>query len=269
MDPSSSFQDVLRCNLCDTSVPPLYCQLCDKTLCKACAGDHLLDDTKEHKVVPIKQKWSPRKPMCPKHTSKLCDLYCKHCDNHICALCISSGKHDHHKKVDIIDRGIEELKSALNMLKLSIYPKYEKAASDIKIKIDDVKKNSKKMKRIINENGQICHQEIDNVIKKFLSIIEERESEQLDNLREKESNLNLRINEISQNIMNLEKIVDSKDVCLASEYKTRLPEISQLPRQICFNVIFPIFNVNKIDKKQLYDLFGSMSHGFLETELFD
>ena len=69
-------------------------------LCKICAGEHLLDATKEHKIIPIKQKWNPIKYLCPKvkHTRKLCDLLCKTCDNPICALCNLSSEHDQHIK---------------------------------------------------------------------------------------------------------------------------------------------------------------------------
>ena len=84
-----SFQDVLRCNVCDTPVPPLCCQQCDKNLCKTCAGYHLLDDTKEHKVVPIKPKLVPNKPYVSETLAKHCGLYCKHCDNSICVMCFS------------------------------------------------------------------------------------------------------------------------------------------------------------------------------------
>ncbi|XP_078320177.1 uncharacterized protein LOC111115191 [Crassostrea virginica] len=50
MDSQKSAQDVLRCNLCETPVPPLFCDLCHINLCRSCAGDHLLDESKEHKV---------------------------------------------------------------------------------------------------------------------------------------------------------------------------------------------------------------------------
>lgn len=265
MDPSSSSQDVLRCNLCDTPVPPLYCQLCDINLCKTCAGDHLLDDTKEHKVVPIKQKWNPTNPMCPNHTSKHCDLYCKHCGTPICALCVTSGEHDQHKKIDIFERKIETLEIELNELKLSIYHKYEKTALDITTKKDDLKNKSKQLKKIINEHGNVWHREIDNIIKNFLSKIDDNESRQMDIFEKEERNIHLRMKEISQNIQDLEKLVSSKDAHLAAEYTSRLSEFRQLP--CLLNVFIPDFTAKNIDTKQLFDLFGNLSNCFFEREL--
>lgn len=45
MDPldTNSLQDVIRCHMCDSPVPPLYCDICQFNLCKNCAGEHLVD----------------------------------------------------------------------------------------------------------------------------------------------------------------------------------------------------------------------------------
>lgn len=99
MDPLRSKQDVLRCNLCETSSPTMYCDICDIHLCKACVGGHLLDESKVHKVVPFKKRGST--PICSIHSTKVCELYCERCENKICALCVSSGEHEQHKKIDI------------------------------------------------------------------------------------------------------------------------------------------------------------------------
>lgn len=56
MDPHHRAQDVLCCKLCEKSVPPLYCVICTINLCEACVGEHLLDESKEHIVMPIKQR---------------------------------------------------------------------------------------------------------------------------------------------------------------------------------------------------------------------
>lgn len=90
MDPRRSAQDVLRCDPCETPVPPYYCDLCNVNLCKKCAGEHLLDENKEHKVVPIKQRRSTNFPECQSHFQKLCELFCENCEIAICRLCALS-----------------------------------------------------------------------------------------------------------------------------------------------------------------------------------
>ena len=250
---TSTSQDLIRCKLCDTPVPPLYCQQCDINLCKTCAGEHLLDDTKEHKVVPIKQKWNPKNPLCPKHTTKQCDLYCKQCDNPICALCVLSGEHDQHKKMDIFERKIEKLEKEFRELEHSIYPKYEDAASDIKTKKDYVKTRSKEMRTIIQEHGDQWHQEIDNIIKSLLSEIDDNESEQFSIFESEERKIDIKMNEILESIQDLKNLISSKDAHLVPEYITKLPEFSELPTDL--HVVLPNFMPKPFDK----NLFGRLS----------
>ncbi|XP_065928589.1 tripartite motif-containing protein 3-like [Magallana gigas] len=51
MDPRRSAQDVVRCDVCDTPVPPLHCDFCQTNLCKACVGEHMLDISKKHQSI--------------------------------------------------------------------------------------------------------------------------------------------------------------------------------------------------------------------------
>lgn len=56
MDPEYSLQDVIRCHLCETPMPPFHCDICDKNLCKDCKEQHLLDGSTKHKVVPYQMR---------------------------------------------------------------------------------------------------------------------------------------------------------------------------------------------------------------------
>lgn len=93
-------QDVLRCRLCETPGPPLYCEICGIYFCKSCVGEHLLDQSKEHRVVPLQKRELTTK--CSKHSTQLCDNYCEQCDIPFCLECVSNNEHLGHKQVQIL-----------------------------------------------------------------------------------------------------------------------------------------------------------------------
>nr|XP_022296742.1 uncharacterized protein LOC111106379 [Crassostrea virginica] len=53
-DPTYSLQDVIRCDLCETPVPPKHCAICHIHLCETCVWKHLSEETKAHYIVPFK-----------------------------------------------------------------------------------------------------------------------------------------------------------------------------------------------------------------------
>uniref|UniRef100_K1R723 Tripartite motif-containing protein 3 n=1 Tax=Magallana gigas TaxID=29159 RepID=K1R723_MAGGI len=88
MDPWTSAQDVVRCTLCETSVAPLYCEVCLIHLCKDCVEKHFSDSSKVHKVVTLKQYCTTQNPI----------KQCEQCDIPICVQCIS-GEHFGHNPI--------------------------------------------------------------------------------------------------------------------------------------------------------------------------
>lgn len=112
MDSACSLQDLVRCHLCETPIPPLHCVICTTHLCEDCKVKHLSDKSNEHKVVPF--KYRGYFPKCQKHSTKICDQYCEHCNIHICELCVSSKEHQTHDVINILSR--EENKKQLDTL---------------------------------------------------------------------------------------------------------------------------------------------------------
>nr|XP_034305423.1 uncharacterized protein LOC117682277 [Crassostrea gigas]XP_034305424.1 uncharacterized protein LOC117682277 [Crassostrea gigas] len=259
-------QDVLRCHLCETPVPPLHCDICHIYLCKVCVGEHLLDLSKEHKVVPLEKRGSA--PKCSKHSTKLCELHCEKCNIPICTLCVSTGEHLGHKQVDFTLKSLETkkeiLKEDLKELEKFIYPKYTEIASIIPIQKADLNENSKKLTTAIDKHGEDLHTEIDAIIKKLKSDLNEMDSKQIAALTKQEEEIKRTTSEITQTITELKKLLDSNDVSRVSAYKSRNAEFRRLPSK--FTVSLPSFTPQEINKKQLYQQFGSLSASSIKTE---
>ena len=173
MNSQSEAQDVIRCDLCDTDIPHMYCKICNISLCKACVMEHLSAESKDHKLVSFNKRGpTVIYPKCQRHSNKICELHCNQCKMPICTLCVSSGDHEQHTKIDVLEhlRNIKGvIKKDLQELKESIYPKLQEAASKIPIQRSGVRKNSQELTAALKKQAEALHSEIDIIVKDIQS----------------------------------------------------------------------------------------------------
>uniref|UniRef100_K1QWV4 Tripartite motif-containing protein 2 n=1 Tax=Magallana gigas TaxID=29159 RepID=K1QWV4_MAGGI len=240
------------CHTCEPPVPSsLFCEICDKHLCSTCCGEHLLDESTEHKVVVFKKRKTTIK--CKKHSSKICKLFCEQCNIPICPLCTASKEHQTHIVDDIMKSLVNKktvFQKDLQELESSIYPKCQELASKIPVQKDSRNKNSEKVKEAINIFGENLHKDIDYMIEKLKSELNELDSKDLDLLNKQEDKIRRIISEIIKSIADLKKVRNSNDASLISSYKSRNTELRKLPPKL--SVSLPRFTYRKIDKEQLY-----------------
>lgn len=246
MYPSSWAQDVLRCTLCESLAIYVNCEICQLHLCKICEGKHILDKSKKHRLVPFEKRGTT--PICQKHSSKFSKKYDTifSVRDHLGPNCTFKGL----ETKEILQKDLEELENV-------IYPRYQKIASNITVQKDDLKKNSHILTTTINKHGDDIHREIDTMIEKLKSDLDDINSKNIKLLNKQECEITCIISEIKQIIANLKKIMKSDDGSLVSAYKSTNAELREMsPKPTVF---LPSFTPKKINKEQIHQQFGSLS----------
>nr|XP_022310390.1 tripartite motif-containing protein 45-like [Crassostrea virginica] len=269
MDPQDCGQDVVRCTLCKDAVAPMYCEVCHIDLCKDCVVEHLSDTDGFHKVVSLKQFLLTLRynSVCPNHPTKQCEQHCEECNVSVCGICVSSKEHDQHKKEDILK--ILTTKKALIQkdlleIKKSIYSKYQEAAKNIPIQRADVRKHSEQVIAVLNKQKQALHTEIDTIVQRMMTEINEMEKQHTPAIEKQEHAINKTMNEIKQVILDLKSLLETSDVGLVCKYKSKIEEFRKLPPKL--KIFLPKVSSQKINRKQLLKQFGLLSPLFIETE---
>ncbi|XP_078331233.1 uncharacterized protein LOC144625058 [Crassostrea virginica] len=257
-DPMYSLQDVIRCDLCETPVPPKHCDICHIHLCEACVGKHLSDRSRDHYIVPFKLRGIT--PKCTKHSTEVCTKLCTTCNIPVCPLCVASSDHEWYDAKDILtwfETKKELMQKDLQDLEKSIYPRYHEVAKNIPVQRADVNKRSRKLTTALDKQGEALHTEIDIIIQGMKSEIDDIDAQQIAAIDQQEVAINHTIPEITQVILDLKRLLDTSDVCLVSEYTSRTEEFRNLPAQ--FQVTLPTFTPQEINREQIHQQIGSWS----------
>ncbi|XP_022296835.1 uncharacterized protein LOC111106453 [Crassostrea virginica] len=261
MNPSKSGQDVLRCHLCEIPVPPLCCHICHIYLCKVCAGEHILDESTKHLVVPIKQTLSALLyPKCLKHSSRNCELYCEQCTIPICVQCVSSEEHRGHGFKDLLEcvqRKRKKSETDLQELESSILIEHKEFAYRIRNQKVNLDKTVKELKTSIDQHGEKLHRQVSEVVEEFKSQIDKKHEERFAVLTKAEEKNAFTISDIEKCILKVKELQTSRDLGLVFEYKSRNEEFRNIPPN--HNITLPTFAASEIKKIKLFELFGSLA----------
>lgn len=264
----NDLHDLVRCQLCKTFVPNLYCDICHLSLCKVCVGEHLSCKSKKHKIVSFNERGSrPKYPKCQTHSTKQCELYCEQCDILLCLQCISSCEHLGHTTVDILqwfERKKEVLSRELQELEKSIYPSYEEIVSYIPSQRADLKSNSLQIIIELCKHKDNWLREIDVIIKTMKDELNRMESKHLIFLKRQEEEIRRSISKITESIVDLHNLLSSNDINLVYEHKSRNSEFRNLPPQPI--VTLPKFIPFTINRDDIYHQFGKLNPILVRAE---
>eukprot|EP00105_Crassostrea_gigas_P029717 XP_011451737.1 PREDICTED: uncharacterized protein LOC105345322 [Crassostrea gigas] len=261
MDPRSSAQDVHRCDLCETAIAHSFCDFCHVNLCKPCVVDHISDGYHKHTIVPFNERRSTLiYPKCGRHPHKHCELLCKDCRSFVCSSCMASEQHIGHRFVEVkheFETKKEIIKKDKVELGVSISPKYEEIAFELENQLANLDEGYEKLTTEITKQGEEWHREIDIVINKMKTEINEIKLEH-------ESILKKHLNEIKQmqSLINeilivLGELEKSTEISTAIEYISKIKTFSKLPPRV--NVMLPTFIPKPIDHENLYNFFGQIT----------
>ncbi|XP_062610685.1 E3 ubiquitin-protein ligase TRIM71-like [Saccostrea cucullata] len=261
MDPRTSAQDVMRCDLCEIAVVQMHCDTCLVNLCKACVGEHFsVDFSKPHKIVDFKdRKSTPLYPICTSHNKEQCIMYCKQCYIPVCSDCIESNQHLGHELSKIV-RVLTEKKNIIikerNELNDIIYPTHQDIASDVQNRISQLEKEYGDLSTAITKHGEDWHREIDKLVQKLKAEIDEMKNTQLQTLQKHLDEINKTMSDIKDEIHSLEIAIDTNDLSELFSVTPNVQIYRNLPHKI--TVSLPEFIPGKIHE-ELCKLFGTLS----------
>lgn len=259
MDPCA--QDMVWCDVCDNNTVEMHCDTCFVNVCKTCVGEHMFDESVDHKIVKFKsRKTTPIYPSCLYHSKERCEMYCTHCDTPICSACVASDKHNGHKisqllkKCDIMKKDIQKDNEKLRS---KLVPFYQKMLRDLEMRIKEVEEKTEETSKLINEQGDKWHKEIDTLVNQLKTQLEKIKEKGVETLRVNKWEMEIALSKISSVLQANIEILESNDLRTAIKYKRQNATFSKCLE--IFYVSLPTFTSTEINQQSIREQFGVLS----------
>lgn len=261
MDPCSGAQDIMRCDLCDTTAVHMHCETCLTNLCKSCVGDHIsMEESMDHKVVRYQSRKSGSLYMsCASHRARRCGVYCSHCDKPVCSVCLASGDHTGHTVSQLLDVFNSRRGSILKEnrdLEDDILPTYEQEALEAKSRMSLLENQHRDRLAYISEHGLKFHKEVENVVTDLKRRVSEAKRQQLETLEKHLAEIYQTISLIRQTVSENAEMLESLELSKSFQQEN-MNEFKLPPPKYCPSL--PQFKPNQIGIEQLSMLFGTLS----------
>ncbi|XP_078330165.1 uncharacterized protein LOC111116726 isoform X3 [Crassostrea virginica] len=242
-------QDVITCDLCDKAAQQ-FCNSCQVCLCETCVKKHR-DEFKSlmHEIVPfLERKIQVMFPECREHSGQRCEVNCKNCNTPVCVKCIGLGPHKGHDVEELTEtheNKVRKIKSETEEIKANFIPKYLRenhkignTLSETKSKIEDLGKETKKLRKL-------WHQEVDNIFDKIDSLSLCLGEVNLNALQGYHNKIRKLISEINNTVQLNEKLINSNNLFEVDKYQSKLKEYQDFPEHV--DLKFPFLD-SGIDK---------------------
>ncbi|XP_062621788.1 tripartite motif-containing protein 55-like [Saccostrea cucullata] len=269
MDPRTSAQDVMRCDLCETAVVQMHCDTCLVNLCTICVGKHVISDQSiNHKVATIQtRKSTPLYPVCTSHVKEQCEMYCKQCDVPVCLCCLASKHHLGHelfKILQVVGEKKDMITKERNELNDTIYPTYQDIASDVQNRMSQLEKEHGDLSTAITKHGENWHREIDKLVQKLKVEVDEMKNTQIQTLEKHLDEINKTLSDIKDEINSMETAIDTNDLSKPLSVTSNVHTYRNLPQKIIPSL--PKFIPRKIHQEELSKMFGALSPSSLTSD---
>lgn len=262
MDPRSSAQEAVYCDLCETALVQMYCDTCLINLCTACVGKHIISDVIiDHKVVKFHcKKSNPLYPGCASHNKELCAMYCNHCEIPVCLSCLTMDEHLGHKLsrvLQVLDEKKSQASKDQSELSQTIYPTYQHIADDIQDIIIQLKGGYEDLTTAITEHGEDLHREINKLIITLKTKVIGMKEKQMQSLQKHLDEVTKKLSDIKDEIHLFDNVLESNDISKLKIVEGSIDKYKKLPNKIVPSL--PKFTPTKASEDRLCEIFGNLS----------
>ncbi|XP_078330632.1 uncharacterized protein LOC144624624 [Crassostrea virginica] len=134
----------------------------------------------------------------------------------------------------------------------------------IKNQKTDQHKHSQKLTEELKEQGEALHREINIIIQRKHSEIDEMNRQHIAAIEKQKDVINKAFHEIKHVIQDLKSLLDTGDVGLVSKYRSRIAEFRKMPTIL--KISLPNFLPKNINTEEILKQFGSLSPLSIETK---